>query len=790
MGFAGLRVLELGSLASASWCGRLFADFGADVLKLEPGDGDPLRADAPRFGKAGAEESAAFAFLNFGKRIAREGAADLSTLLRDCDVLILGDCAAPAAVAENASLIVIDASWFGASGPYKDHVATDATVRALAGLVQLVGSKDGPPLQAADFQAGYVAGLWAFIAACAGLMARARDDGRRFEASVFEACVTLTEYQVAEAAIRNEPQQRSGIGRFAPTYPLGVYRASDGWIGATMVTPAQWRGFCEMLGLPDIGAAPHFTTGLERLPHADELEAQFAPRLAEMPAAHWFAEGLKRRLPIVVVPEIESLASSPEFRARGAIATIRDGDKTLYAPASPLRLVGAPPATEATLSRGADAPVWNARAAAPHFATPAARKGALPLAGFRIVDFTMGWAGPLCARTLADLGADVIKIEGCSYPDWWRGVDRRPNVLREKLYEKTGRFSVMNRNKRGIAIDLTRPEGARLARALVARADAVVENYSVEVLPKLGLSPASLRAENAKLVTLSMSAFGASSPWRDCRAYGSTLEQGSGLPRLLGRPGDPPVMGHPAFGDPVGGLAGMAAMMAALLHARRTGEGQHIDLSQVECMMQMVGPWMLAHSADGTLPQRSAGRHPDHAPSGVYACAGEEAWISIAVTDDAAWARLAALLGRADLAQLRERAARLSASGEIDAALSAWTRARSPDAAMEALQAIGVACGVARQPLDLLRDPHLTARDYWQWTDRAFIGRHAQPAAAVRDQSAPYPVRWPSPTLGEYNRAVLSELLGLSDAEIDQLARAGVIGDQLVVAADGERGAA
>ena len=218
MGFAGLRVLETGSLASASWCARLFADFGADVLKLEPDGGDPLRQASPLFDGPSGHESAAFAFLNFGKRLARRRDADLSALLSNCDVLILGDDDAPEiAACARETLIVVDASWFGRSGPYRDHPATDATVRALAGLVQLVGPRDGPPMAAPDFQAGYVAGLWAFIAACAGLMARARDGGRRFDASVFEACVTLTEYQVAEAAIRNEPQQRSGIGRFAPT---------------------------------------------------------------------------------------------------------------------------------------------------------------------------------------------------------------------------------------------------------------------------------------------------------------------------------------------------------------------------------------------------------------------------------------------------------------------------------------------------------------------------------------------------------------------------------------------
>ena len=184
----------------------------------------------------------------------------------------------------------------------------------------------------------------------------------------------------------------------------------------------------------------------------------------------------------------------------------------------------------------------------------------------------------------------------------------------------------MNRNKRGVTIDLTRPEGIRLAKALVQQADATVDNYSVNVLPKFGLGPDALHTLKPGLVTLSMSAFGASSPWRECRAYGSTLEQGSGLPRLVGEENDLPVMGHPAFGDPVGGLNGAAALLSALLHARRTGQGQHIDLSQIECMMQMTAPWLIACSANHQSPQRYGMRHPDHAPHGNYRCAGDDAW--------------------------------------------------------------------------------------------------------------------------------------------------------------------
>ena len=262
----------------------------------------------------------------------------------------------------------------------------------------------------------------------------------------------------------------------------------------------------------------------------------------------------------------------------------------------------------------------------------------------------MGWAGPICTRTLADLGADVIKIEATQYPDWWRGVDRRPAYVLEQMYEKSVRYCIMNRNKRGITLDLTRPQGLNLAKRLLADADLVVDNYSVEVLPKLGLGYDILSKLNPKLVMMSMSAFGAGSVNRDCRAYGSTLEQGSGLPSVVGDPMGPPVMSHTAFGDAVGGLNGCAAVLTALIHARLTGKGQFIDLAQIECMMPFAAPWIIAHSIDGKPPVKYGNRHPDFVPHGCFPCAGEDNWIVVAVSSDAMWPKLATLLGRADWA--------------------------------------------------------------------------------------------------------------------------------------------
>lgn len=283
---------------------------------------------------------------------------------------------------------------------------------------------------------------------------------------------------------------------------------------------------------------------------------------------------------------------------------------------------------------------------------------------------------------------------------------------------------------------------------------------------------------------MSMSAFGAGSVYRDCRAYGSTLEQGSGLPSVVGDAGGPPVMSHTAFGDAVGGLNGCAAVLTAMIHARLTGQGQFIDLAQIECMMPFAAPWIVAHSIDGTPPVKYGNRHPDFVPHGCFRCAGEDNWIVVAVSDDAMWRRLARLLGREDWAadaRFKTAAGRRAIEAEIEAAITAWTSARNPDAAMAALQAAGVASGVARLPIDLLKDPQLHARGFIQEVDRAFIGKHPQPSMPFREGAEPFAIRSVPPTLGEHNREILGGMLGLSDAELEELAREGIIGTEMLM---------
>lgn len=397
------------------------------------------------------------------------------------------------------------------------------------------------------------------------------------------------------------------------------------------------------------------------------------------------------------------------------------------------------------------------------------------LAGVRVVDLSMGWAGPLAARHLADMGADVIKVEGCVRFDWWRGWEATQEWIDDAGAEKNPAFNMVNRNKRAITLDLATDAGSALLKRLVAKADVVVENYSAEVLPKLGLSYEVLAAVNPALVMISMPAFGTDGPWRGYRAYGSTVEQASGLPHLAGRPEDPPTMVHVALGDSVGGLNGAAALLTALRHRRRTGQGQHLDLSQSQCLFPLGIEGILTQAATGVAPPRLGNRSTQHAPHGVYPCAGDDEWIAIEVRTEAQWIALREFAGLDDFGDLADRLARVAA---LDEAVATFTAGQVAELLMEELQAAGVPAGHVASTLELGADPHLQARDFWKPMERAHVGELLHPAAPYRVGEEPFDVDRVAPTLGEHNHEVLAELLALSAEEIADLERQGVIGDK------------
>ncbi len=400
------------------------------------------------------------------------------------------------------------------------------------------------------------------------------------------------------------------------------------------------------------------------------------------------------------------------------------------------------------------------------------------LAGIRVIDLTMGWAGPLATRHLADMGADIIKVESCERFDWWRSWEATPEWIADDGAEKSSQFNMVNRNKRGITLDLEHPEGRRLLLELVATANAVIENYSGGVLPKLKLGYGVFREVKDDIILLSMPAFGTTGPWRNFRAYGSTVEQSSGLPHLHGQADDPPAMLHVAYGDAVGGINGAAALLTALFHQRRTGRGQHVDLSQVEAMFPLAAHGILHYAVSGEEPPRRANRSETCAPHGVYPCATDEGapdeWLLLQVETDEQWRALQPQVpGLERFGDLQDRRSR---AAELDEIIAVWTRGQRAHDLMMGLQDLGIPAAATHAASTLLNDPHLAARGFWQWRERAVIGNQPNPSAPYRTGTEPLPVRVPAPTLGQHNREVLGGILGLSGEDLARLEADGIIG--------------
>ena len=417
----------------------------------------------------------------------------------------------------------------------------------------------------------------------------------------------------------------------------------------------------------------------------------------------------------------------------------------------------------------------HARAAPQQIAT------GLPLRDLKILDLSMGWAGPVAVRQLADLGADVIKVESCENPDWFRGIDTRGPYYKLKYFERHMGWQFMNRNKRGITLDISTPEGRDLVLQLARDADVVIDSYAADVMPKFGLDSAQFLKVNPKIIALTMPAFGMNTAWKFGRAYGSTLEHASGLPSVNGRPEDPPAMSHAVMGDPIGGMTAAASLLIALLVRQKTGKGQHIDIAQAQCLLPLFSETIVAQSVTGITPPRLGNRHPRFAPQGCYRLMGDDSWLTIAVRTDAEWQALCKVIQRSDLANdptLNTAQGRRDNADQIDEAISEWGAAVRGFSAMTDLQDAGIAAGFVRQPLDLGLDPHMIATARYQSLTRPYIGGHIQPRAAYveGDAQTGYDTRCPSPTIGQHNREILQGKLGLSDAEFDALEARGIIG--------------
>jgi benzylsuccinate CoA-transferase BbsF subunit len=410
-----------------------------------------------------------------------------------------------------------------------------------------------------------------------------------------------------------------------------------------------------------------------------------------------------------------------------------------------------------------------------------------PLEGIKVADFTWVWAGPYCTLQLAHLGADVIRIETRTRPCITRVIPPWPDGKPGGL-NRSGYFNQYNQGKRSITLNFKQPAAHEVARKLIAKSDVVVNNFAHGVMDKMGFGYEAVRKIRPDIVMISLSGYGDTGPYRDFIAYGPAQVPLSGLSSLTGYKGWPPMHSGFSYADPNAGAHGAFAIIAALIHRQKTGEGQYIDMSQWESMMALLPEGILQYTFNGEEPERLGNTDPTMAPHGVFRCldrpekiAGHtiDQFVAIACADDAEWARVAKAIGRPELAtdpKFATLKSRKQNENELEQIISAWTATQRAADVAEMLQKSHIAASVVADNKFLSEeDAHLPERDYWVYKTHPEVGVKQHAGVPWRMSRTETSVREAAPLIGQHTEEVLTELLGYSAEEVASIRSQGAL---------------
>ena len=800
---SGLRIVEYGNLVAGPFCARLLADAGADVIKVEPPQGDESRRRGP-FPKdtPDPEWSALYLYLNANKQGVlidlenRRGLGLFQELLQQADILVVNH---PPDVLDrlqlrrehlkdlNPGLVVTAITPFGLTGPYRDYAGDDliavsagGLAHATPGVPDMVSDPERePPLRANTYIGEFLAGIHAAIATMVAVMRRElTGEGCEVDVSQQEAVAMVMPWEIAHASYL-EPKRREPVV-FA-NQPNAYLPCKDGYVVVAGFLEHHWRGIVELLGNPDWAQSEVFGDAFERARNWDALE----PLILEWTMEHTGAEiaqlSQAKGVPCFPAYTVGQMVDSKHVAEREFLWTHQGPNgSTFKLPGYPVRMAATP---------------WRLRRPAPklgehtaHRLFPAGDRRAQrrgghrgesmsdqPLRGIRIADFGQVVAVPFASQVLAWLGAEVILIETS------RRLTRRilpPFAEGIRGINRSGGFNLINTNKLNCTLDLSKTEGVKLARRIISISDVVVENYSTGTMERMGLGYETVRRLVPDVIYLSLGAFGRSGPLKDFAGFHSMVNLFSGLAAVTGYPG-----GHPRI---LGGVSPdlfsscycILAVLEALHHRSKTGEGQYVEMAMSEALTTLIPEAV----ADYSLNQREAQRVGNHdklnAPHNVYRCRGDQKWVAISVATDAQWVAFCKATGHPEWAtdsHFADATIRWRHQDALDSLVQAWTQEREPDEVVRTLQHVGVAAAPVLDSGELLRDPHLTERGFIAWVDHPETGwRPMGTLSWSIDGARPEHYRH-APLLGEHNDYVFGELLDLSKEEIRHLTDAEVL---------------
>jgi crotonobetainyl-CoA:carnitine CoA-transferase CaiB-like acyl-CoA transferase len=558
---------------------------------------------------------------------------------------------------------------------------------------------------------------------------------------------------------------------------LGIVRAADGWIGINCLTGQHWLDVCVMLGLPEFGR--HQAAVMMGGPERADFFAKARPWLAERTVDEILELSQAMRIPAAPVGTGESVLRFPQYETRGFFVPGGDHGWSFRRPGAPYRFSETPvllPHLAPCL--GAAPPLASPAARLAPMPTSGAASESLPFAGIKVLDLSTFWAGAYLTCYLGAFGADVVKVESIQRPDGFRYSGAFPHEGAD-WYERSALWQATNLNKRDITLDLNTERGRELVRRLAAEADVVVENFSPRVVEQFGLGYEALVELNPDVIFVRMPGFGLEGPWRDYVGWALNIEQAAGMAAVTGYADGPPCsLQGPA--DPIVGVHAGIAVLAALEHRHRSGEGQLIEVAQIEVGACVTAEPVIEYSMNGIVRPREGNRQRGYA-QGVYPTRSDDEWVALCVRDDADWARLVEAIGRPELrsdprfASAREREA---AHEAFDALVADWTRSRFADEIVDQLRAERIPAERVLTPDRMYDHAQLVARGYYEQLEHPVTGLHRYPGWPFR--ITPGPVRHhrsAPPTLGQHNGEIL-RALALSAEEADELRRARVIGER------------
>ena len=811
---SGLRVLELAEGVSGPYCGKLLAGLGAEVIKVEPPSGDRTRGEGPFPGDTpDRERSGLFLHLNTGKRSLvadvgdEAGKATIDHLLTDADVVVISLRPAQLRAAgidfedwrsRFPRLVIGNVTSFGLTGPYADYRGGELIAYALGGYATLTGDPDREPLKAYGSLVEYQAGAQLALGVTAAIVAReTKGEGQVVDCAAMQAATFLLGGVDQGAHFYGRIARRNGtrLLGFPPehSYPSTIRPCADGFVHCH-----SNNRYLDLLGalIPHPRLADPELLGM-MTGYADEIDSIMDEWLADKTRDEIVERAQELRLPFTEVREPGEVMAEAHHKERGSFVTIdHPGAGPILQPGAPFRMSATPwvnrPAPMLGSHPGAkweeriESKVRTANRENGGTTVPNAESGnrnreaIKPLAGVRVIDFTNAVAGPIASFILADLGAEVIKIEApSSRPKVAAGTAPLLDGADAPSYNRIMLFNELNHGKRSLAVDVATPAGREIFLKLAAKSDVVIQNFAPRVMGNLGIDYEVLRAVNPGIVLASMPAFGLSGPLRDRISYGPGIDAMSGLSHLTGYADGPPIKPGNFFCDQQAGVLAALAVCSALRHVRRTGEGQHIELAMIEGEFQVLGDAYIDYAMNRRERRRAGNEHPAMEPHGMFRSRGEDAWVAIAVEDEGQWIALANIIGLPELAaRYPDVGDRKAARGDIAAAITAWTVTRSHYDAQEALQAAGIASGAVLNPVELLSDPQVRAYAGFENVETPGVGPTPYPRIAFQLSETPVPVSGPAPGFGEANDYVLGHILGLAAAEIADLRKSEVIADE------------